>query len=197
MKIWFGSETSLDCGVKKSWELFLPGVSPLSDVMREKFPGNWMRLHCLPNSKRYAENSGERNEILLRCKTLFGEIFLSSKCNLVLCFFPESIGKVRPWLSDLKLEKFEEITVGSGEAPYIVTLLGSVFNGQRPLFEEMILAVTEDSSGPLLFFDHVSGVVFAPYDGGIDLFFFQNTEYQINYFRNKYSDWLSDRADGL
>jgi hypothetical protein len=51
------------------------GDAPLvGHALRERFPQRWLRIHNLPDAKRYAETEDERREILRRQNELFSEL---------------------------------------------------------------------------------------------------------------------------
>ncbi|HEY9106405.1 MAG TPA: hypothetical protein VIN58_06980 [Roseateles sp.] len=61
----------------------------------------------------------------------------------------------------------------------------------RPL----ILAAAEDTTGPILLANFELGTVYAPYDGGADVFF--PSESCVAKARSSWAPWLSSREDGL
>jgi hypothetical protein len=51
------------------------GDAPLvGHALRERFPQRWLRIHNLPDAKRYAETEDEQREILRRQNELFSEL---------------------------------------------------------------------------------------------------------------------------
>ena len=62
-------------------------------------------------------------------------------------------------------------------------------------FDNLLSAVADDRTGPLLFFNPLRGTAFAPYDGGADLFL--SSPQEANDLRTQVWPWLSQRPDGL
>jgi hypothetical protein len=56
------------------WEHKWPGADPLGHVLRVEYADQWVRFHSLPESKRYAENAAEYEEILRRHRTVLHEL---------------------------------------------------------------------------------------------------------------------------
>lgn len=49
-------------------------IPPIADQLEWKFPERWVRIHTLPDSKRYPENVDEIFEVLRRHNTLLTDI---------------------------------------------------------------------------------------------------------------------------
>lgn len=56
------------------WERTWPRAEPLGYVLRVEYADQWVRFHSLPESKRYAENEVEYDEILRRHRTVLREL---------------------------------------------------------------------------------------------------------------------------
>ena len=61
-------------GFRAEWEYFRPTAAPIGWVLREAGAEPWLRLHSLPESKRYAENDRERQLIVDRGNCLAQEL---------------------------------------------------------------------------------------------------------------------------
>lgn len=56
------------------WERTWPRAEPLGYVLRVEYADQWVRFHSLPESKRYAENAAEYDEILRRHRVVLREL---------------------------------------------------------------------------------------------------------------------------
>lgn len=56
------------------WERLWPGAEPLGHVLRVEYADRWVRVHSLPESKRYADSAAEYDEILRRHRTILREL---------------------------------------------------------------------------------------------------------------------------
>ena len=62
-------------------------------------------------------------------------------------------------------------------------------------YDEVILAVAKDDIPQVVFMNPENGNVYAPYDGGADIFLIdQKTK---NNLKNQFSKWASAREDGM
>ena len=61
--------------------------------------------------------------------------------------------------------------------------------------DDLLAAVAEDRTGPVLFANTQRRCIYAPYDGGADLFF--SSIDTAASARSRLRSWLSDREDGL
>lgn len=62
-------------------------------------------------------------------------------------------------------------------------------------FDTEIAEIADDGPTYVLWISRETGGIFAPYDGGFDVFPGSNDD--LEQLRITYSDWLSDRKDGL
>ena len=62
-------------------------------------------------------------------------------------------------------------------------------------FNEDLKDLADDVGYYVAWFDPVHGRIFAPYDGGFDLF--PSSFEEVWALKSRFSDWLSDREDGL
>ena len=80
-----------------AWNQCFPKAAPAGFLCRDVYSDRWLRIHSLPDSKRYAESESERAEILRRHNTvacdMLGE---GSECFL---FFGR-FGKEKHWQDD-------------------------------------------------------------------------------------------------
>jgi hypothetical protein len=66
---------------------------------------------------------------------------------------------------------------------------------RRSAFDKLICAVADDQTGPILFANTAAKSIYAPYDGGADLFFPSSAA--VATARVQFRSWLSAREDGL
>jgi hypothetical protein len=164
---------------------------PLSFLMRERFPKYWLRIHSLPESKRYPEDEAER-EIVLQRYASFGTALLGDQapCLIVRArFATEDLdSKFRGSLSWSRLHKIEE------EDDFWCSWVAEI--SWRPeTLRDLLIAIAEDRDSHVLFVSKLSDSIFAPYDGGADGFSFDSG--LITRFKQEFQPWLSARADGL
>ena len=62
-------------------------------------------------------------------------------------------------------------------------------------FSDLLFDISQVRTGPTLWFGRASGKVFAPYDGGFDLF--PTTDAEVATLKQLHSGWLSPETSGL
>lgn len=186
------------------WRTFYPNAEPTGWLMRAANVPHWIRFHSLPLSKRYADTKEEYSTLLSRQNSLANAVLGNDRpCWIVQACWTTPEGLVE--LTDehemfrasreLELERAFSFDVDEGgEAAYWNVMAGPVRWTQGG-FDEVLLRIADEQSAPILWISAESGAVFAPYDGGVDLFL--PSEAKVKDLRTKYADWLSSDPDGL
>ena len=203
------------------WASQYPHSLPISHVFKRDYPERWFRIHSLPQSKRYAEDEIEWEVLLQRQNTIISDIFGE---NLKVFLITGSYSWKMDAVSDLvggaslrrqtlreRNDNREHDTLRS----YIFTTLEPVDLYEHsseyfeagtlytPRFTEVFWRVNQydnllksiaNDELRAFFVSPEKSVTIAPYDGGIDIIL-KDVETK-QYYRSKYSEWLSDRADG-
>ena len=170
---------------------------PVACIMKHRLPRLWMRVHSLPNSKRYPESDEERDIIFSRY-ALFGTALLGVKtpCYIVRSQFhdAELDAKAR---GSLDWEPLPAVRESEDEEPD-----GGVWHSwcaevvwQPNRFRGLLLDVAEEQDSGVSFVAKSSGNMFAPYDGGSDGFSFDLA--LLKRLKHEFEPWLSPRDDGL
>jgi hypothetical protein len=179
----------------REWRLRFGDTLPAGFLCRQALADRWLRIHSLPLAKRYADSESERCE-LLRRQNAAASYTLGEGSNCVL--FITRFGEKAEWSS------FEEVPLGgripehvlsSGENDEELQFFALPVAWRQGAFDELILAVADDRTGPVLFADNQRGCLYAPYDGGADLFFPSSEAARSACTR--FGSWLSSRDDGL
>ena len=189
--------------IQQLWHSFYGDVPPISHILREQFPGFWMRIHSLPKSKRYPKTPSEYSILLERHNAVATEVLgHNSNCLLLVprYVYVGSKKERLPRLKDSNFELFSEIKAEDEEEDY------EAEDGIRrqvwcaPIiwlphqFDFLIKTVARDRDR-CLFVSVEKGEIYAPYDGGADLFlhsFERGDELKL-----RYKDWLSSHPVGL
>jgi len=168
----------------KEWNLAHPGAEPMGWKLREtSIP--WVRFHALPGSKRYAESDSERATILSRANMLGTKLLGDGNPCWVVEARADDIDGQGDFIGSYREEP---------DAPlwrYHVRA-EEWLNGK---FDSEIAAIADDGPAYMLWICRESSAIFAPYDGGFDLF--PNSQERMLLLRAAHKDWLSDREDGL
>ena len=186
------------------WSSWYPKVPPVGFLLREAYADRWMRIHSLPDLRRHPISRLDQEELLRRHNTVAGDLLGENQaCALLLCGEPAAqsttelaarIGVPDRDMHDLGLlpSWLWEDACGFFTGP--VGLFGAVVTWRRGAFDSFIGAAANDEIRGLAL-GNATGQVYAPYDGGADLFFpavANRTE-----ATRRYAAWLSTRPDGL
>jgi hypothetical protein len=184
------------------WNKEYPESLPINHELRLIYPERWFRIHSLPESKRYAESSDEYKIILDRQNQLINDL-IGEESEVAISFglytnditnenYQQLIdfGEFLKVLTiDLRKERPEEYEDEMYFDIYVRT--ENWQNGKR----DQILKAIADDEIRAMFVSSSKKCVISPYDGGVDVIV-DSTEKRDS-LKNKYSDWLSNRVDGL
>jgi hypothetical protein len=166
---------------------------PVAYVLRAGGQEPWVRFHALPHSKRYAKTPAEQQEILRRANILASEILVSDAgCWLVQCHIespPTPLWKKRAEHAEAYLRYQDP----NEDYHWLATV--KLMGWQESAFDDLLTAIADDESGPTLWMSRGNGAIFAPYDGGFDVFPASHDE--KNRLQAAYADWLSSHPSGL
>ena len=183
-----------DC-LRKRWQRAFGVALPIGFSCRESLGDLWLRIHSLSGSKRYADTEEERAEILLRHNSaadfLLGN---GNRCVLFITIF----GKSKKWDSSNEIQvdglNFMHMMSHHGNHGDL-EFFSTEIVWQTGAFDKLILSVADDKTWPICFANISSRNVYAPYDGGADLFFSSGAD--VASARGHFAQWISERQDGL
>jgi hypothetical protein len=165
---------------------------PLAHLMRAALPEYWLRIHSLPESKRYPENDDER-EIIFERHSRFGSALLGERapCLVITSHFrgfrlSAALMPEFAWTPIHRVVEDDDNAWHSWAAP--TTRDAAAF---RPL----ILAIAEGKTAHIAFLSDVTDCVFIPYDGGADGFSFDTA--LLQQLTREFAPWRSKHPLGL
>ena len=192
--------TSLPPDFSARWDGWYEDAPPLAFLMRPAYPERWLRIYSLPQGKRYPTGGFEYAELLRRHKAVAREVIGEGwACALLLLevcrIMPNDLSVAAGLQTELqRLELPPELwedDEGCFVEPMCLFGVGVVWNGDS--FHGFMNAVADDKiEGLVVQLD--SGRVYAPYDGGADLFFADAEERDAA--RVRFAEWISPREDG-
>lgn len=176
------------------------GETPLlGHALRERFPERWLRIHNLPDSKRYAETEDERQEILRRQNHLFNDLVgEGGPCELVFGYYNEEERLPEEILVALRgLEPVFLVMLSSDKSNLDEgwPLLKASFTWKQKSLDAILLAVANDVLETPLIISAERGRILAPYDGGVDMIV--ESEELRDQLKLRYTNWLSKHPAGL
>jgi hypothetical protein len=200
---------------KTQWRRWYGHAPPIGHLLREFHSDVWLRIHSLPGSKRYAETPADWTELLSRqnavATALLGD---GSQCILVTPRYSstdepmpelltesgvsedEAVMELAPRLLGQMDESWPgaEATRESYDGDCRVWLYAAPLTWSRGALDALVRAVADDETRFLLVACD-SGRVYAPYDGGADLFF--RTPEEWSFAHKRYRHWLSPLPHGM
>ncbi|MGI4884275.1 MAG: DUF3885 domain-containing protein [Janthinobacterium lividum] len=194
------------------WHLTYPATVPLSELFRIGYPDRWLRIHSLPNSKRYPETALDFSILLHRQNTLITDLLDSELALLLITgeydfepnkykkwqFSPEgsikNLGFIE--LKPVELDKLEPDprTPDENKNGELYRLVLAEVDWQPGVWNLLLKEIAQCEMRAY-FISVIKECIIVPYDGGMDIIF--KDEATRNYYKAKYQKWLSIREDGL
>jgi len=160
--------------------------------MKHRLPHLWLRIHSLPDSKRYPDTENERNEVMARYAS-FGTALLGDQapCYIVRSRMNEEAldPKYRGSLTWRALPRVDE----SDEDYWSSWCAETIWHPEE--FHALLIDVAEDRDWGVSFVSKISDSIFAPYGGGADGFSLDSG--LLSRLKLEFKPWLSLRNDGL
>ncbi len=173
---------STEC--KTWWEELFPLSPPAGFLLRQKYPERWLRIHSLPNSKRYAETAEEYVEIQNRHE-IVATATLGETAN---CYLIRG-----SWLPNDECQEGWIFSDEDSEQRFCFESSETIWSFS--LHRELLREIADDEAENAIFISRETKRVYAPYDGGADLIFLNQRERDEK--RQTYQAWLSAHPQGL
>lgn len=186
----------------KYWDLNYHESNPIGHELKGVYPNRWLRIHSLPESKRYAESEDEYQIILDRQNKLISEL-IGEETEIIIVsgqYEMELTDEISTELSDygefqkcrtIELHKIypEEYEDDFFYDVYFRTDIWTM-NSQNKLLTNIA-----DDEFRAMFVCPNRNCIVAPYDGGMDIIV--DSQEKRDELKTKYKDWLSEREDGM
>lgn len=184
---------------KLYWEQQYPKSAPIGSWLIGAYRERWLRIHTLPDSKRYPETKQEYAEVLKRHNTVLSDLLGgNNRYALVTTGYSPSPEPVRsyPELESLAGDSQAAFSVPMpDEVPnYWHFFVGERIWGDRSV-DDLLLLIADDVVRDVLFVGIDRSAIYQPYDGGGDII--APSRHMRNSLRIKYSAWLSKHPGGL
>jgi hypothetical protein len=179
-------------------------------MLRHWYPDRWLRVHSLPESKRYADSDEEYQELLMRHNQLFSDLVGDGKA--VISSFglylreDDSVEFIDAQKKDYRsLPDFDSYvkvnSIDLHELSPDMYDIGVYFNlyvkdgiWVSGTLNGVLKAIANDEIR-VVFISPSTNCIISPYDGGVDIIVGSTDE--RDKLKVKYSNWLSDREDSL
>lgn len=179
----------------RDWQACFGDALPAGHLCREALADRWLRVHSLPGSKRYADTDAERVVLLHRHDAIAGHVLGEGEaCAVFIVRFGEDtawdVSETPPTLPTTPRHVLCSRVDGDVRQFFAAPVVW-----RTNAFDPLVLAIADERVEGVLFANLLRGSIYAPYDGGADLFF--PSPQAALAARARFSSWLSARADGL
>jgi hypothetical protein len=172
---------------RTEWSRHHEGRHPAGWLLRQHKDLPWVRFHALPDSKRYAETEIERQIILTRGNRLGDRLLgAGTSCWLVGLNTCET---ERAWV-----DVGEYLRDEGGHQEFLIRFSVQAVQWRAGAFDAILTSVADDDAR-YLWVNRLSGAIFAPYDGGFDLF--SPVPDEVAALKTEMTDWLPCNPSGL
>lgn len=184
-----------------AWKRHFGDLPPVGHLLRQALPPRWMRIHSLPGSKRYAERDLEYAELLSRHNQIAAEI-LGSDAEAIL--FAHVWGTDDDfisafidfgWAKGAGLGEGRPFTCGFSSEDGNIVVDGCQIHWSEQSWDTLLRDVADSRLSSVVLLNPESGEVYAPYDGGADLFL--KTPERVAELRQRWASWLPTHPSGL
>ena len=185
---------------RRYWEATYPACPPVSYLLRQALGERWLRIHTLPASKRYAESEAEYREVLHRHNTVLTDLLGEGQPFVVV-----STGYAETSAPELVRHEAAEYYPASrhvltacmeDEPPRLYWHFFMDVQCWQPGMADSLLRQFADYAVANVCFVSVERQsIYAPYDGGADIFLSCASERDV--LHHRYAAWLSTHPLGL
>lgn len=169
----------------ETWQRHHGNAPPLSFAMRAESAEHWLRFHALPASKRYPASEAEQQIVLTRANILARAVLGEGDP----CWLVQAGDWGEPALGAWDYEALHH----HDEFDWQIRAALTTF--QSNAFDALLLGIADETARRTLWMNANNGSVFAPYDGGFDLFL--KSAEEVRFLKARHADWLSNHPDGL
>jgi hypothetical protein len=168
------------------WQKKYPGTLPINNLFGLTLKNRWIRIHSLPESKRYAETEAEYSIIFERQNTIISDLIAyNEKIKVVINY----IAIDSPFFAKYDLSNIGVFVDNEGETVYQSFIFE--IKWQQNIINDVLKEIADDQLRAYII---GKNCLISPYDGGVDIYLKDKATRDL--YKNKYKDWLSQRDDG-
>lgn len=188
-------------GLSQLWAQSWPHLRPIGHEVREDRE-RWVRLHALPESKRYPEDELEYAEVLRRHNLLLGELVSRTSTSLLVMTVAWSDSAV-PTARDKALARAvpdadlwtSVLREKDGDEEFWTHVYVTSREWRHGVLDLVLRLVADEETADVIIADEKLRWLVHPYDGGIDVV--TRSAHERDQIREQHSDWLSSNVSGL
>jgi len=194
------STTAQDENFHKYWTNEYPASPPLGFELRPRYSERWFRIHSLPLSKRYPQNDAERLEVLRRHNAVLDKLLRLTDDFVLLStgysdestpVLPKLLQTDPPFRQESRYAFTVKLDLGS---PYWHFFISNQ-KWQSGYLDGVLTRIATDDIADVLVIGQKQKFVYAPYDGGADIFV-RDSQTRTG-LRALFSSWLPTTGSAL
>ncbi len=171
----------------QQWQCDYPETPPINHLFKARLPKRWMRIHSLPEAKRYADTAAEWDILLARQNVVIDYLVPQGS----------AITWVWNWLepdchifTSCDLIPLGAVQNDEGEVPVEGWMLAEQW--ESGIFNPFLMMIAGEQMRAFIM---APDCLISPYDGGMDIIL--KDPHTAHAFKRHFADWVSPRADGL
>lgn len=181
--------------INSSWDDVFGSAFPSRESCREAFHDCWIRIHSLPDSKRYPDSEEDVSQLLLR-HNLAADLTLGkgSECEAFI-IGPIDKGSMALINGTINIihPSTERYFLNDDSEP--LPVVSTRTQWEAGVFDKIILSIADDEFPQFMLVNYQRKAIYSPYDGGADLFLLNPLHFSS--VLNKLKPWMSAREDFL
>ena len=181
------------------WQRAFDGVPFVAYLLRVTFADRWLRIHSLPDSKRYATTDAEYAELIRRQSIAIADvigtrcvIFVTDPRDDLLAQLAAVVGDLPVCVDRILIGQLDPVGFDESAIWHIYACNVTLTDG---CIDFLLRLVADDEIRNTIIVDHAFTHICHPYDGGMDLILSDSLE--RDFYRDRYSAWLSQHPSGL
>jgi hypothetical protein len=169
------------------WNTVYPETPPIGHQFKWRLPHRWMRIHSLPDSKRYPQNATEWTELLSRQNAVIDHVTRGARSIEIVI---TAIREDNPLFQDFTFENIGVFV--DREAEVTFQSFVSICVWKKGCLDRVLRMIAD---AEVRGFIMARDCLISPYDGGMDLILKDSVTRDV--CRERFKAWLSKREDGL
>ncbi|WP_103864778.1 hypothetical protein [Aquimarina sp. I32.4] len=186
----------------KYWRTTYAEANPIWHELKGIYSNRWIRVHNLPESKRYAETEDEYQIILNRQNKLISELVEENSEIMIVTgqYEKELTTGISNELSGFgefkkcRTLELHKIYPEQYDVDFFYDIYFRSDIWKRNSKNDLLKSIADDEF-QAMFISPKGGCILIPYYGGMDIIV--DSKEKRDGLKIKYSDWLSKREDGL
>jgi hypothetical protein len=183
--------------IESYWESNFPTCPPINYLLKIFYTDRWLRIHSLPDSKRYADTDTEWVTLFQTQNSILDDIFIEGEMIYLLTgvysnleiTFPDNNLSDNAALKAFDFSALEKVDLYAmtkdycEENTFYTPYCTEIFY-KSSQYNDLLKSIANDEIRAF-FLNPKSNIIFAPYDGGIDIIY--SDKKTKDFYQTKYN----------